>query len=383
MSDEAATETIDFLVVDNQAERRATITASLDALRPGRSLSVASGQAARDALLAQQVGFVISATTLPRMTGIELLRFIRRAPLSFDLPVLMLLEQEEEEKILFAKEEGADHVLCGEINTETLRGAIATIRNQRQRRTPTQKALLIARRLFLQREYQQAIDKTMQIEGVATNREAMQLLCECYYRQKNLEKAQQYLKKIISPPNSKTLHLLSKVCLAENQCGDAIAHLTKANLLYPSSLDLKIDLGKLYLSLGMTEQAKGQFDTVLADSPSDLNLIKMGKACLARGMVAEAALFLNKAEQPIPETAYIFAELAMALESAADLTEAAAQYEKCLRLMPNNPTFLLNLSKLYLKTDRRDQAQNIINKLHQRFPDNEKINQILAYLQAH
>ncbi len=387
MTDDTATTApappIDFLVVDSQAARRAAVVQYLADARAGEVLAVAGGHDARHPLLASQVGFVITATTMPRMTGIELLRFIRRIPRYFDLPVLMLLRETMEEKILFAQEEGADFVLCGEVTAEALLDAVSAIRSRRQQRTQPDIDLLMARHLFLRREYDQAIDKALQIEGVGTNREAIQLICECYYRQKNFEKAHQYLKQIISTPNSKTLHLLSKVCLAESQCGDAIAQLTKANLLYPSSLDLKIDLGKLYLSLGMEEQAKGQFKAVLAENPSDLLLIKMGKAYLAQGRVAEACFFLDKAEQPIPETAYIFAELAIALEAGGDLARAARQYEKCLELVPNNPTFLLNLSKLYFKTDRRDEAQSIISQLHRRFPDNEKINNILAYLEKH
>lgn len=71
------------------------------------------------------------------------------------------------------------------------------------------------------------------------------------------------------------------------------------------------------------------------------------------------------------------------LKTAESLAAASRQYEKCLQLLPDNTNVLLNLSKLYLKTDRRDEAATIINDLHQRFPDNEKINSIFTYLQDH
>lgn len=106
--------------------------------------------------------------------------------------------------------------------------------------------------------------------------------------------------------------------MAENQCGDAIALLTKANLRYPGNLDLKIDLGKLYLSLGMEEQAREQFEAVMLKNPSDINLIKMGKAFLVRGNLKDAATFLDQAEQPIPEAATIFTRFAAALENSGE-----------------------------------------------------------------
>ncbi len=379
----AATEPtpIDYLIVDSRQERRESVANLLAGDGGCRIKAVGDARSARDVLYAHQVHFVIVADSMPRMTGVELLRLIRRIPRYLDLPVLMLFDGADEEKSRAAGEEGVNHILAGEVTEAGLQNAIGLIRKQAQEQSPSQKALQAARTVFLQRDYEQAIQMTLAIEGIASNPEALHLLSECYYRQKNYEKAQQYLKKLIATPTSRAMHLLSKVCMAESQCGDAVAHLTKANLHYPTNLDLKIDLGKLYLSLGMEEQAKSQFEAVLQQNPSDLNLIKMGKAYLVRGKLAEAAAFLDKAEQPIPEAASIFAQFAAALENSGDLPAAARQYEKCLQLLPDNATYLLNLSKLYLKTDRRDQAAAIINDLHRRFPDNEMINNIFSYLQ--
>lgn len=374
---------IDYLIIDNQQERRERIEAILGKDKQCRIASFKNGSAAREVLFSHQVAFVIAAGAMPRMTGIEFLRLIRRIPRYLNLPVLILLDGEDEEKASLAREEGANHILTGDVTQPSLQNAITLIRKRCREQTETQKTLQTARSLFLQREYEQAIQTLQSIEAISNNPEALHLLCECYYRQKNYEKAQLYLKKIITSPTSRTMHLLSKVCMAENQCGDAIALLTKANLRYPGNLDLKIDLGKLYLSLGMEEQAREQFEAVMLKNPSDINLIKMGKAFLVRGNLKDAATFLDQAEQPIPEAATIFTRFAAALENSGELAAASRQYEKCLQLLPDNTNVLLNLSKLYLKTDRRDEAATIINDLHQRFPDNEKINSIFTYLQDH
>lgn len=374
---------VDYLIVDSRQERRQAIEAILGNDKQCQLASCHDARSAREVLFTHQVAFVIVAGNMPRMTGIEFLRLIRRIPRYLTLPVLFLLDEEDEKKASFAREEGANHILTGTVTESSLQTAIAQIHKQCREQTETQKSLQTARSLFLQRDYEQAIQTTLGIDAIANNPEALQLLCECYYRQKNYEKARQYLKKIITTPSSRTLHLLSKVCMAENQCGDAITHLTQANLRYPDNLDLKIDLGKLYLNLGMEEQARGQFDAVLEKNPSDINLIKMGKAYLVRDKLKEAAAFLDQAEQPIPEAATIFARFAAALENNGDLAAACRQYEKCLELLPDNTTVQLNLSKLYLKTDRRREAATIISDLHRRFPDNEKINHIFNYLQDH
>ena len=383
MSEQNSKSPIDYLIVDSLRERREAAETILGTNKQCHVASFSDGRAAREALFTHQVSFVIAAENMPRMTGIEFLRLIRRIPGYLTLPVLLLLDEENPEKASFAKEEGANYVLTGPLTEPSLQTAITFIRKQNQEQNESQKLLQKARALFLQREYDQAIQATQSIEELSNNPEALHLLCECYYRQKNYEKAQQYLKKIITSPTGRTMHLLSKVCMAENQCGDAITHLTKANLRYPDNLDLKIDLGKLYLNLGMEEQAKEQFEAVMQKNPSDINLIKMGKAYMVRGKLKEAATFLDRAEQPIPEAATIFARFAAALENEDDLPAACRQYEKCLQLLPDNTAVLLNLSKLYLKTGRRDEASTIINDLHQRFPDNEKINNIFQYLQDH
>ena len=383
MPEKSAKKKIDFLIADSQADRCKLVEAAIGSLEGPVAQCCEDGRVGRDILLSQQVGFVIAAVSMPHMTGVELLRLIRRNSELFDLPVLLLIDQKVDEKIQFVREEGADEVLVDPITETSLLEAITRIKQARQERTSSDTFLLEARCLFLKREYDDAIQKTLSIEGVSDNREALHLLCECYYRQKNYDKALQYLKRIISSPTSRTLHLLSKVCLAEDQCGDAIVHLTKANRRYPSNLDLKIDLGKLYLSLGMGEQAQKEFEGILKANPSDLNLIKMGKAQLANGNLRQAATFLDQAEKPIPETAHIFAQLANGLEAAGDLAGATRQYEKCLRLVPNDQGYMLKLSKLYLKANKRDRAEAILNYLHKKYPDSDKINNIITYLQTH
>lgn len=383
MQDKAVNTIINYLVVDNRKKRRIAIETILNNAKVGRVLCVKDGRTARDILLKNQVEFVITALSMPWMTGIEILRLIRRLPNHFDIPVLMLVAGQVNEKILFARDEGADDVLAGEVIEAYLLKAIERIQRKRQGRTPEEQALITARRFFLNRQLDEAIRQTLSIEGVSNNMEAMHLLCECYYRQRNYDKALNYLRKIINNPTSRTMHLLSKVCLSENQCGDAIAHLAQANRRYPYNHDLKIDLGKLYLNLEMHEQSQEQFKAVLKDNPTDLNLVKMGKAYLSRGILTEATALLDKAKHPIPETAYIFARLALALEKAGDLATATRQYEKCLKLVPNEPCYMLNLSKMYLKTNKRNQAESLLHHLHKRYPDNEKVNKILAYLETH
>jgi len=381
MLDHTDKATIDYLIVDNQEERRIAIESFLSEKKNLNLVSVGDAKTAREILFTQKVKFVIAAYFMPKMTGLELLHIIRQTPYFLNLPVIILLDENQNNPHkLFAEEEGADHVLTGQLSKLSLQTAVTVTIKKCHEQTQTQTIQKAARSLFLQKKYDQAICKTLKIENISNNPEALYLLCECYYQLKNYDKAIRYLKELLATPTSRTMHLFSKICLADGRCGDAITHLTNATLRYPTNLELKITLGKLYLSLGMKEQATDQFEAVQQGAATDINLIKIGDAYLNQGMLEQAGTFYNMVEKPIPESTKSFAEFAKALETEGDTQAAVRQYEKCLQLRPDHPKLLLNLGKLYIQINRRDKARKIIDNLQRRFPENEKISHIYNML---
>jgi CheY-like chemotaxis protein len=348
---------IEFLLVGTDREQLDQIATILDEAGHSAVRIVRSAIQARNFLKTCKVEVVITDFDMPGMNGIELLKLIRRLPELLTTPVLVLLSNAEHGKLQYALDERADACLEKPITEEKLLANLYKIRQRRESISPLQKQILVLRKLQLLGKYDQTIKLAREILTENENPEVYYLLSKCYYFMQDYERARQFLKKLMErPPNSKTLHLLSKVCRAENQCGDALVHLTKANDNNPANLDLRIDLGKLYLAMDMRDEADKIFEEMQVAELSDLSLIKIGKAYLKHGDPEKAGAYLNRSIDPIPETAYIFKNYAENLASQGHFAESLKQYEKCLRIIPDNATFLLGIAQMQIKLNQKEEA---------------------------
>lgn len=372
---------IDFLVVDPQEEHPSFVEEILLEKFSNNILVVKSALEARTVLKRKKVQFVITEFDMPSMNGIELTKLIRRIPSLFETPVLVLFDRNQKEHIPYAMEEDVDDYLLTPFSADDLLGVIDKILEGRKGRSSEQQKLKDARILLLYKKYDKAITVAQDVLTQGENNVAYLILSEAYYWQRNYDLATKYLRRLIkSRPDSKTMHLLSKVCRAENQCADAIGYLMKAISQNPFNLDLKIDLGKFYLDLDISESADRLFLEVLNSQPSDLHLIKMGKAYLRKGNIKKAGMFLDKTVRPIPETVYIFHQYALALAKQKRYQESAEQLKKCLRIVPNNMTFLLGLGKILIKMDKTNKAVKVYKHLLRLNPGHKKAQNILHYL---
>ena len=381
MTETADKKNVDFLVIDNQESRLAETEGIIQQTGCKCIVTAKSAKAAREILKKNKVNFVITELAMPCMDGIELLKLIRRNPDFFEIPVLLTLDQTEEKKVGYAREEQIDGTLVRPFSEEDLLGLIRKIIVNRKNRSPFEKDLICARLLLLQRKYDEAIANSKKILQEDSSPEAFYILSECYYRLRDFSNARNYLQKVMQTnPTSKSMHLFSKICRAENQCGDAVIHLADASRENPSNIDMQIDLAKLHLSLGMEAVGDKIFDDILQKDPSDLCKIKIGKAYLKHDRLDRAGLFLDKTVDPIPETVSVFNSYAKRLEEEGKLEESLKQYEKCLRIVPDNVTCLTDIGKINMKLGNRKKARKIFTYISEKCPDNQKAKEVLAYL---
>ena len=381
MTETADKRNIDFLIIDNQESRLAETEGIIQQTGCKCIVTAKSAKAAREILKKNKVNFVITELAMPCMDGIELLKLIRRNPEFFEIPVLLTLDQTEEEKVSYAQEERIDGILVRPFAAEELLALIRKIIVSRKNRSPFEKNLMNVRLLLLHRKYDEAIARSKRILQEDSCPEAFYILSECYYRLRDFVNARDYMKKVMrTDATSKSMHLFSKICRAENQCGDAVIHLADASRENPSNIDMQIDLAKLHLSLGMEAVGDKIFDDILQKDPSDLCKIKIGKAYLKHDRLDRAGLFLDKTVDPIPETVSVFNSYAKQLEEEGKLEESLKQYEKCLRIVPDNVTYLTNIGKIHMKLGNRKKARKIFTYIMEKYPGNQKAKEVLAYL---
>ncbi|MEW6518699.1 MAG: tetratricopeptide repeat protein [Thermodesulfobacteriota bacterium] len=373
---------IDFLLVGQDKEILEQDARILREAGHENIRMVSAGIEARHVLKNSRVRFVITDLQMPCMNGIELLRLIRRTPGLSDIPVLIISDNRQKEMILYAIDEMVDGYLATPYSGEDLLQSINNI-HKRRKLTALQQELRLARHLILVKNYEKAIDRAKGVLALdRNNSEALFILSEGYFWLQELDKARQFLTLYLkgNPASGKGMHLLSKVCRLDGAYGDAFGLLLKAHRENPLNLDLAIDLGKFYLEMEMEDKAREIFAEVMASGPTDLNLIKIGKALLKKGRLEEAAGCLDKTRQPLPETAFIFAQLGQKLCDAGNLEAGVRQLRKSLELLPDHPEYLVKLAEMYLKQGDIARAREALEQCLQCHPGHEQAGKLLETL---
>jgi CheY-like chemotaxis protein/anti-sigma regulatory factor (Ser/Thr protein kinase) len=107
-----------LLVVDDNADMRAYLTRLLGPHWTVRT--TANGEEALEAVAEQAPDLVLTDVMMPRVDGFELLRRLRAAPATCDIPVIMLTARAGQEASVEGLEAGADDYLAKPFRTEEL-----------------------------------------------------------------------------------------------------------------------------------------------------------------------------------------------------------------------------------------------------------------------
>ena len=85
------------------------------------------GTQALNMLNSEKFDFVISDWNMEPMTGIELLREVRKADNLKHLPFIMITAESKTENVVMAKQEGVSNYIVKPFNAETLKGKMASV----------------------------------------------------------------------------------------------------------------------------------------------------------------------------------------------------------------------------------------------------------------
>lgn len=116
-----------FLVVDDFSSMRRMLRSLLRELGHADAEEAEDGVAALEKLHAGHFDMVITDWSMPNMTGIELLREIRRDAALRHLPVLMVTAEALPENIAEAHNAGASGYICKPFTAAALHTALAQI----------------------------------------------------------------------------------------------------------------------------------------------------------------------------------------------------------------------------------------------------------------
>ncbi len=346
-----------FLIVDNQVLVIQLIRSILGNNGYREVCIAKSGKEALGILNKSKIDFVITDWEMPFMSGIELLIKIRSDRRYHHMPVLMVTGEMSEEKVIYAVEEGVDGYQQKPFTEERIMGAIKSI--FRKRENPDEMEYQIQKLSLLKicERYDEAIDYAKKLQIQKEHPRVISILVECYHNVKDFENARKYVVKLMDiKMDSNTLNLLGKICMEEEKYEDAIKYFKQASVKNPLNRSRKIELGNVYVKLGLADEATELFDAMKISNPTDLNLVEMGKVYLDSGKIKEAGKFLEEVVDPIPETLEVYNKYAVELRKTGEYEGAIQQYRKCLSLVPGNNVILYNLGRVYFEIDRYEEA---------------------------
>ncbi|MBN1698605.1 MAG: tetratricopeptide repeat protein [Spirochaetales bacterium] len=177
------------------------------------------------------------------------------------------------------------------------------------------------------------------------------------------EKAVSLLQKACELENSFYLHWLK---LAENKAIlglDPEQELKKAYELDPEEPWTLNQYGLFYMDKGDYEKAKEYFYSAYGKSPSSTAIVINLSEVLSRSNeMKEAFQVLNtEALKDVPEIINHRGNLCIKL---GDTSSAIREYEKALKLEPDNPVFLENCAKACIERDMIKRAEEMLVKLY-------------------
>jgi DNA-binding response OmpR family regulator len=352
-----------FLIVDDQPQMLIHLTGMLKA---GGYKKIACADTAREALgiiKRYPVDFIIADWHMSNMTGIELLTVIRKNPTYCDIPFLMITGEMTQEKVVYALEEGVDGYLIKPISQSQVITAVRNILHEKSHPGSTRLA-------------QETLKKD-------ENPEVLLALSECYLHKKDYKNATKYAQKVLKiKRDSRALHLLGKIYMAQEKYEEAIEYLYQSSEINPLNLSRKIEIGKVYLKLGLRDEAAETFHTVEESETTDLNRVDMGAAYLSHGHVTKAGEYLEQAADPIPETVVVFNKYAIELRKFGQHKESLKQYKKCLKIEPESYILHYNLGRAYFEMEQHREARKALEDSLRLKPDHEKTRKLLAYVKS-
>lgn len=122
-----ADKTRKFLLVDDFSSMRRMLRSLLKDLGHTHCVEAEDGVTALKKLHASHFDMVITDWNMPNMTGIELLREIRRDPALRHLPVLMATAEALPENIAEARDAGASSYICKPFTADMLHATLIQI----------------------------------------------------------------------------------------------------------------------------------------------------------------------------------------------------------------------------------------------------------------
>jgi two-component system, chemotaxis family, chemotaxis protein CheY len=370
-----------LLLVDDYPEMRDIIRVMLRDNGYGNVITADCGNRALRTMESRPVSLVITDWTMPNMTGIELLTHLKSDPKYFTIPVVMISDERDSAKVLYAAEEGVDGFLVKPFSERDLINSIKAALAKCNSKDEIEQKIVEMRRLKLSKNYQEALELGFEILNTRNHPRVLLMTCECLFQLKQYDKAISIMADVDEEDRtSQHAKLLGQIYMNAGQYAQGILALEQAVQMNALNNDLKIDLAMACFENDNIEEAERVVQSIMNNQPTDLNMVNIAKIYLERGDVDKAGIYLKQTVDPIKETVQVFNKYAVALRKADRFEDAADIYRKCLKIEPDSDILHYNLAVLYTKTHQPEEAKKSLSEALRINPDNEYARSLLFKL---
>jgi len=278
---------------------------------------------------------VIAAWDMPEMSGPALLKVIRHEDEFDEVPFFLTDDAFTKEKVITAGRYAVTGLIVKPFNVETVKEKVDSLAeiNQLSITSDVQASFNDAMNLLEAEEYTQALEL---FEGLLAEGETPELYFNIGY-----------------------------IKTVQNDYAGAIEAFRKAtqlNNLYAKAFEA---MGRAYKALGDSKEA-------------EVSLNKAAEIYLERDREEKAEEILHEIVQETPETINVYNTLGVIYRKKGDYQTALLQYQKALKIHPDEPLIYYNIGRLYVNMKDLKQAAAAFKDALQQDPEFKEAQEALT-----
>ncbi|MFH1057631.1 MAG: tetratricopeptide repeat protein [Pseudomonadota bacterium] len=378
---------LNVLIVDDQQRMRWTIKEMLRRVGYLNFLEADDGDVALDRLRYQPVDLVLSDWRMPRMTGVEVLKFIREDDQLRSLPFVMITAEVNTEIVAEAGEYEVDAYLLKPFTLATLEEKINEALERRRSLTPIDTHLELGLTYLRAGQFEKALGEYQEALKINSNSPRTLLaLGAVFERQGNDVRALECYEKAIKlqPKYLKGHEALAKLHQRLNRLDQAARHLKEATSISPKNVERHFQLAQALMSSGQNQEASQVLKTVMKVAKGQYADVarRVGEAMMTIGLAGEAEAAFRQALEANPQDIHLFNRLGIAFRKQGKFKEAVENYHRALSIAPENEVLYYNLARAHLDASDRDAALRSLSKALTLKPDFEEARELASTLMA-
>ena len=265
------------------------------------------------------------------------------------LRIIILTNDVERDQLMLLHEIGADNFVTKPVSVNTLVEKIAfTLKPQ----SKLGQLIDTAKAHLARNEPQAALELSRQIldakpnsaAGYLVRGDAHRLLGDLETAQESYEKASEYAELFMDP-----LRRLGDLHGAMGNSESRLKYLERMDQISPLNAERKVDMGAVHLDLGRSEAAQKLFDVAVAITREDVSRVtnRIGTLCMDKDpLMAEKYLRRSleaKGKDLSREDLKTFNQLGINLRQQGRWQDALTEYEKALRIAPDDENLYYNM----------------------------------------